>query len=675
MVLLFINILLILFAYVRAVNAQTVGNYEIPWNMKHGEITERCPKEIAALEKDVDEWFAKASADKDTTNFDYFLSSEELGLKASSFISTVYLIYNLHTDEKIRKEAFDCKILFSNAADKISARTDIYQLLKKLKPRNKAEERLAYITLKGLEESGALISDEKKHKEYLEIQEKLNQLSSEFAKNIADDKSSIAFTEAELAGVPENVMKRFEKLPDGRLKIVLKDNDYLDVFGTAELESTRKSIYTAVRGKVGMKNIEILKKILELRQETAELLGYKNWAEVQTSNRMAKNPESVFKFYDSLKPQFFAMRDKNLARLKKFVGEQDPELKDKDLAPWNADSNGYFAKLYKKKHLSFDEQKVREYFPRQKVIDEMLKFYQELFSIKFKEIDNKNVWHPTVQTYEILDGKKTIAYFYLDLEPREGKYSHQAVMNYRTGYKMKDGTYRRPISVMMGNMTPEKPGAPALLSIREVETLFHEFGHVMHGTLTKAPYSSLAGTNVYRDFVEAPSQMLENWVYTDALLNRISSHYKTGKKIPKDLVKKMKENKSYNSGIFYSRQLLLGAFDMTLHTQKIDDPRAQYAKMVKEYAGVDPIPDDTFPAPFGHLMGYSAGYYSYLWSIVFAEDMFSKFEEKGVMNKALGMKYRKVILEPGNMHEPMELLKMFLGREPSPDAFIKSIQE
>lgn len=651
----------------------TISNgFEIPWNMKVGEIKENCPKTLANYEAKMEEWLKKVQADKNPKNFDLFLDYENINREFEDQISVVFLIFNLHTDKDIRQEAHECKILVGNVTDKMNARTDIYEALKKIKPRNKAENRLSYVTLKGLEQSGALISDKKKHDEFLKLQEKLNELSNQFSKNINDDKTVESFTEAELDGVPANTIKRFEKLPDGKLKVTMKASDYLDVIANAKPEETRKRMYVTYRKRVGPKNLEILKEILSYRQKAAELMGYKNWAAVMTSNRMAKSPADVFKFYDGLRPQFFSMRDKNLARLKKFVPEENPALKGQPLNPWDVE---YYSRLYKKKYKDFDQEKAREYFPRQKVVSEMLKFYQEMFNVQFKEIENTNVWHPLVKTYEIIDGDKTIAYFFLDLEPREGKYNHQAAMGYRSTFKMADGNYRRPIGVMMANFTPDKPDAPSLLSVEEVETLFHEFGHIMHQTLTKVPYSSLSGTNVYRDFVEAPSQMLENWVYTDEMLDRMTSHYQTGEKIPKDLIKKIKDNKNYNSGIFHSRQLMLGMYDMSLHTKPGQDPLAVYFKMAKEYSGFEPVPEDVFPAQFGHLIGYSAGYYGYLWSVVFAEDMFSKFKEQGVLNKDLGMKYRRIILEQGNMKEPSALLKQFLGREPSQKAFIKSIQE
>lgn len=661
-------------AYAKKTKAQDVADYEIPWSVKEGEIASTCPKKISEYEKLVEEWLKQTTASKDQENFDHFLDLEEVGREFADYASLIHMIFNLHVDKKIREESFKCENEIENASNKISARTDIYQALKKLKPRNKKETRLSYIVLKGLEQDGALIEDPKKHKEFVELQEKLTEYSNQFSKNINDDKTSVAFREEDLEGVPTNVINRFEKISDGQRKVVMKANDYIDVVSNAKKEETRKKVYVAYRSKVGSKNLDLLKKVLPLREQLAELLGYKNWAEMRTANRMAKNPENVFKFYNELKPQFFKLRDQNLERLKKFASE---DLKETgNVEPWNVD---YYSKLYKKKYNDFDPEKAREYFPRKKVVDEMLKFYQELFTVKFKEIPNANVWHETVRAFEIIGGGKTIAYFYLDLEPREGKYSHQAAMNYRVGYKKKDGSYRRPIAIMMGNLTPEKPGAPALLSISgagaEVDTLFHEFGHIMHQTLTKAPYATLAGANVYRDFVEAPSQMLENWVYTDILLNRLTAHYQTGKKIPVDLIKKIKDDKNYNSGMFYSRQLFLGTYDMTLNTEKILDPLDLYKKLSKEYSTFDVVPEDVFPAQFGHLMGYSAGYYSYLWSIVFAQDMFSKFEEKGVMNKHLGMRYRQIILEQGNMLEPMDLLKMFLGREPNGKAFIKSIQE
>ncbi len=652
--------------------AQISNSYEIPWDVKKGEIKENCPKQLAEFESNIEEWLKKSQADKNPTSFDLFLDYENINREFEDQIAVVFLIFNLHTDKDIRQEAHECKILVGNTTDRVSARTDVYQALKKLKPRNKAESRLSYVTLKGLEQSGALIADPAKHAEFLKIQQKLNELSNQFSKNINDDKTVVEYTLEELDGVPENSIKRFEKSSAGKYIVTMKASDYVDVIANANSEETRKRMYVAYRKRVGPKNIEILKEVLANRQKVAELMGYKNWAGVTTGNRMAKSPENVFKFYDGLRPQFFAMRDKNMARLKKFIPEANPELKGKPLNAWDLE---YYSRLYKKKYKDYDPEKAREYFPRQKVVSEMLKFYQEMFNVQFKEVANTNVWHSSVKTYEIIDGGKTIAYFYLDLEPRDGKYNHQAAMGYRSTFKMVDGSNRRPIGVMMANFTPEKPDAPSLLGVQEVETLFHEFGHIMHQTLTKTPYASLSGTNVYRDFVEAPSQMLENWVYTDQLLDRMTSHYKTGERIPKDLVKKFKADKNYNSGIFHSRQMMLGMYDMSLHTKQGLDPLEFYFKLAKDYSGFEPVPEDVFPAQFGHLMGYSAGYYGYLWSVVFAEDMFSKFKEQGVMNKDLGMKYRRVILQQGNMKEPMDLLRQFLGREPSQKAFIESIQE
>lgn len=649
------------------------NSFEIPWDMSVTETKETCPVRLKKFEDSIEAWAAKVkTADSKAKNFDLFLEYENINRELEDNISIYFLIFNLHTDKDVRQAAHECKIMVGNVTDKVNARPDIYQALKKLKGRNAGEARLSYVTLKGLEQSGALIADPKKHAEFLKLQEKLNELSNQFGKNINDDKTTIEFTAEELDGVPENVIKRFEKGSDGKLKVTMKANDYFDVLNNAKSEDTRKTMYVTYRKRVGDKNNEILKEVLKYRQQVAELMGYRNWAEVMTTNRMAKNPQTVFKFYDSLRPQFFSMRDKNLARLKKFYAEENKDKKGAELQAWDVD---YYSRLYKKKYKDFDPEKAREYFPRQKVVSEMLKFYQELFSVKFNEIENKNVWHPTVKTYEIVDGDKVIAYFYLDLEPREGKYSHQAAMGYRSSYKMADGSIRRPIGVMMGNFTPDKADAPSLLAALEVETLFHEFGHIMHQTLTRVPYASLSGTSVYRDFVEAPSQMLENWVYTDQMLDRMTSHYKTGEKIPKDWIKKFKDDKNYNSGLFYSRQMMLGMLDMSLHTKPGLDPRDFYFKLAKEYSTFQPVPEDIFPAQFGHLMGYSAGYYGYLWSIVFAEDMFSKFKEQGVMNKDLGMKYRRIILEQGNMKEPSELLRQFLGRDPSPKAFVKSIQE
>ena len=307
----------------------------------------------------------------------------------------------------------------------------------------------------------------------------------------------------------------------------------------------------------------------------------------------------------------------------------------------------------------------------------MFDVYSKILGVRFEEVKDASVWAPGVKLYRILNASDSalIAHFYTDFIPREGKYSHAAAFNLVTGRRLPDGSYVKPVSAIVANFTPPADGKPSLLTHDEVETTFHEFGHIMHQTLTKAPYASLAGTRVARDFVEAPSQMLENWVWSPEILASLSGHYKdNSKKLPPELLKSMMEARDYNQGLFYTRQLYYALMDMAYHTTKGDfDTTKVQEKLHKEITGLDPVPGGHWEASFGHLMGYDAGYYGYLWSEVYAQDMFTRFEKDGLLSDKVGADYRHVILESGNMQEAADLVTQFLGRKSTRDAFFKKL--
>jgi Zn-dependent oligopeptidase len=353
------------------------------------------------------------------------------------------------------------------------------------------------------------------------------------------------------------------------------------------------------------------------------------------------------------------------------------ELKDSSpLAPWDI---AYVSNLLKIKKFNVDDEIIREYFPAEYVVNQVLEIYSTLLSVNFRRINNAPVWAEQVDLYEVTDktSKEVIAFFYADLIPREGKYGHAAAFPIISGRQLifGDGSYQKPVAAMVANFSPASPGKPVLLSHDEVETFFHEFGHIMHQTLTKSKYSSLSGSNVKGDYVEAPSQMLENWVWQKEILRKMSQHYSDSKKpLPDDMIEKLQKARMFNSGIQYTRQLVFGIFDMNIHTKPKADVTKEYAKVHFELTGLKVLEGTHFPAGFGHMMGgYSAGYYGYLWSKVYAEDMFSIFQEKGILNPEVGMNYRKSILESGNMRDPNELIRSFLGRESNNKAFFKSL--
>lgn len=323
-----------------------------------------------------------------------------------------------------------------------------------------------------------------------------------------------------------------------------------------------------------------------------------------------------------------------------------------------------------------DSQKIKEYFPADHVTEQMLGVYQKLLGLKFRLIENAATWHPDVKLYEIADasGGGPIAYFYLDLFPREGKYKHAAAFPLISGRLLPDGSYQKPVAAMVANFNKPAKNRPSLLTHDEVKTFFHEFGHIMHQTVTTARYGRFSGSSTARDFVEAPSQMLENWVWDREVLQSLSGHYLDhSKKLPNELLGKMLAAKNADSGLVHLRQLLFGSVDQLYHGWPPSNTTAAYARLAKEVSMI-PMSDGVHPeASFGHLMGYDAGYYGYLWSKVYAEDMFSRFKAEGVLNPVLGRRYRTEILERGSSRDEMESLKAFLGREPDEAAFLESI--
>jgi len=339
----------------------------------------------------------------------------------------------------------------------------------------------------------------------------------------------------------------------------------------------------------------------------------------------------------------------------------------------------YYQNQLVKTKYAVDDEAVRQYFPVSKVVPAVMGIYQKLLGVTFHPIVPADAWAPGVLEFSISDNAsgKPIGWFFLDLYPRQGKFAHFANFPLRPGRVLPDGSWQMPVSSIIGNWPVATPGKPALLSHDDVVTFFHEFGHLMHSTLSTAPYETYYGTAVREDFVEAPSQMLENWMWQPSILKAVSANVETGKPLPDDLIKKMIALKhvSEESSTYWTGQAFLASYDMTIHSSgpAVDVTRV-YFDLKKKLTTLPAVPGTIPEASFGHLAGgYDAGYYGYLWSRVYAQDMFTVFQKGGLENPAVGARYRKDILEPGGSVEPDQLLRNFLGREPSYDAFYKDL--
>ena len=410
-----------------------------------------------------------------------------------------------------------------------------------------------------------------------------------------------------------------------------------------------------------------------MRDQDAKLLGFANRADFVTADRMAKSSKNVEEFLARIQKELVPARDALNARMLEMKRAElhDPSAR---LETWDW---RYYMNQIKKQDFAIDNEEVRQYFPADKVMAGMFKIYSTLFNVKFSEVAGADVWAQGVKLYEVRDGVdgsgKLLAKFYVDLFPRPGKYGHGASFTFGVARAVANG-YQIPLSALVVNFNPPQNGQSAHLSHEEVDVLFHEFGHIMHQSLTNARYASMSGTNVDIDFVEAPSQMLENWVFQPEILAMMSEDPKNpGHPIPAELATRLARARTFDAGIRYTRQVYLADFDMAIHTRGAHvDPDAVEHEIRAAVTGYPSHPEEHTAASFGHLMGgYDSGYYGYLWSEVFADDMFSRFEKEGLLNGNTGRAYRDEVLARGREEEPMALLETFLGRKPNEEAFLR----
>jgi len=405
-----------------------------------------------------------------------------------------------------------------------------------------------------------------------------------------------------------------------------------------------------------------------------KLLGYNSYAEYRTEDRMAKNPKNVWNFENDLKQQLREKAENDVAEMLTIKSARLGK-NAKTIHPWEA---GFYENQVKLKKYKLDREEVRQYFEFNNVTEGLFTIYQRLFNVRFEKVQNPSVWHEDVQMFSIYDKTSgaLIGNFYLDMFPRANKYGHAAAFSVTMG-KMTENGYQKPATALVCNFPKPTDFQPSLLTHENVETYFHEFGHLVHGVLTTSQLISYAGTSVARDFVEAPSQMLENWVWQKESLSLFAKHYETGEVIPEVLLEKMIAAKNINSGTKALQQIFYGIYDFTLNDGFDPDGDKSTTDLIKELKNeitFYPYQEGTHQqASFGHLNGYGAAYYGYKWSEVYAQDMFSVFEANGILNPDIGLKYRRIILEKGGTVDPYELVKEFLGREPNSEAFLRSM--
>jgi len=646
---------------------------EIDWSTKPEKIQATADEAIKNAKKRLDLIAAIADGEE---NLQTLLDFEETLGTLGEAMGPLTFLKDISRDRAQRDAADDVEKQYEKFKNELWGRNDLYVVLKRLEPimDSFGDEERALLNrgLKIFVYSGAALGDDER-KEFLEISNNISVLQSEFNRVLNEITTTVPCTKEELEGVPPEIYENLEKEGD-YYKLPLDYPFIIPVRDYAKNPETRKKMVLAYLRRGGMENSERMSDTLALRDRLAKLSGFSCFAEYQINIKMAKTPGRVLDFMNDLKEKLtpFARRELDVLKELKAKETKTP-LESVSLDMWDL---FYYHEMLMREKYTIDQNEIKKYFPMERVVAGVLEVYQKVLELDFIESTSPNVWHEDVREFKVIDKVtgETKGLFYLDLYPREGKYKHYAVFDI-LDRRVKERNALLPITSMVSNFQKPTKTQPSLLTHSEVETFFHEFGHLMHVISNSANYSRFGLNGVLPDFIETPSMMFEKWAWKEEVLSLLSGHYENAaQKLPYELLKKMIAGKLQDVGLLQLRQVFFSLIDMRYHTEVIEDITGEWMKFFAEIT-LFAHPADTLPeASMSHFMsGYEAGYYGYLWSKVFAEDIFTKFEEHGYMDSKTGYEYRVKILAPGGSRDPDEMVRDFLGRESNSDAFLKSL--
>lgn len=587
---------------------------------------------------------------------------DDLNALTEDLASPVYLLSNVHPDKAMRDASEACELRWQNFFSTLNQNERLYRTARRLQPRDAIDRRFLKTTLEAFEDSGVGLAPGRRARAKAII-DRVTELGQTFDKNIRDQNVRLAFAEAELQGVPEGVWKTAKRDGDGRVLLGLDYPTYFPVMQGATNAATRERLWRAKTNEGGEANLGLLAEIAQLRREYAQLFGFTSYADFVLRRRMAESAPNATRFLEGVRQAVTERERRELDELRAAkASELGKPVAEVRLERWDT---LYYTERVKRERYSVDQEAFRRYFPPQESLAFVMRVVEQMMGVRYTRVPGVKLWHPEAQAWVASDVKsgKPLATLYIDPYPRDGKYGHAAVWPMRGGAGR---LARAPQAALVVNL--DRQG----LSLEEIETLLHEFGHAVHNNLSRTRH--VAGNSVLDDFAEAPSQMLEDWVFDPRVLGLMQAVCEACPPVPEELLARAKVAERYGKGAQYARQQLYASYDLALYGAEPADPMALWAKM-EGATLLGHVPGTMFPAGFSHITAsnYAAGYYGYLWSEVVAADLRTAFANDK-LDPAVGRRYRDIVIANGGQVAPQALVRRFLGRPSNSQAFFEDLK-
>ena len=583
---------------------------------------------------------------------------DEAQLQLDAAGAQTSLIQNVHPDSVMRAVAEEELQKVSALGTEISLDRRVYDALAALDV-SKADPDTRFYLERELRDFrlAGVDKDEATRTRIKVLRDTLVKIGQEFDRNIRGDVRTIQVAGvSDLDGLPADYVANHKPGPDGKITLNINYPDYIPVMTYAKSEEVRRRLYMEFQNRAHPKNLEVLDRLIAQRHELANLLGFPTYADYITANKMVGNPKNAREFIDKIVAASGTSADRDYQVLLKRKQKDFPAA-----TAVNFWENNYWSEMVRKSDYSFDSQSVRPYFPYVRVKQGVLDLMSRLFGVTFTQVKDAPVWDPSVECWEMFEGGKLVGRFYLDMHPRENKYNHAAQFDIRTGVEGR----QIPEAALVCNLPGGDPGDPGLCEFSDVNTFFHEFGHLMHTMFAgHRRWCGVGGIRTEHDFVEAPSQMLEEWMRDPATLATFAKHHETGEPIPATLVNQMNRANDFGKGLQVRRQMVYADLSLSIYDRdpKRVDTTELMKGLVKSYQPFPFVEGTHFQCAFGHLDGYSAVYYTYMWSLVIAKDLFSQFDKSDLLAPAVSKRYRDTVLARGGSAPAAKLVEDFLGR-------------